>query len=332
VAIVAYNRREAIATTLTKTLRELDYPALEVIVVDNASTDGTADVVAESFGEVTLIRRTENIGAPAWNDAFAIARGDWVLITDDDCYLEGDALRRAVAAAEANRAQLVSFRVRSSFDREWYFTDSYETGVLAFWGCSALVSRPLLQELGGYDPNIFIWANEVELTMRLLDRGGRHLFLPDVVAVHMKPPVPERGPFNLRGFTLNYRHWTYTAGKLLQPLDAVRVFLRLLGSVAVHARLREPEARTTLPQLLPAFVAGLRARQPVRPAVSALYRDQFASYASTLETVRSPLERLRARGDARSVEADRTARWERVWTRRRRYYPRTAAVLEVPEG
>src|SRR5256885_3964020 len=60
------------------------------------------------FPQVRLITREDNIGAPAWNDGFAIARGDYVLILDDDCYLPPDGLRRAVAAAvehEADRSE-----------------------------------------------------------------------------------------------------------------------------------------------------------------------------------------------------------------------------------
>ena len=54
---------------------------------------------------------------------FAAGTGDWTLILDDDCHLEGDALARAVTAAEANRADLVSFRVRSGIERDYFFDD-----------------------------------------------------------------------------------------------------------------------------------------------------------------------------------------------------------------
>ena len=56
-------------------------------------------MVREEFPQVRLITRESNIGAPAWNDGFAIARGDHVLILDDDCYLPPDGLRQAFAAA-----------------------------------------------------------------------------------------------------------------------------------------------------------------------------------------------------------------------------------------
>src|SRR5205085_7733890 len=97
-------------------------------------------------------------------------------------------LERAIAAAREYDAGLVSFTIVSSYDESYTFNEEYRTGLLSYWGCAALVKRVALDALGGYDPHIFIWANELEFTMRLLDRGFVHLFLPDVVAVHMKEP------------------------------------------------------------------------------------------------------------------------------------------------
>src|SRR3954467_7669703 len=116
IAIVVYNRRDALREVLRRMLTESDYDPdrVDVVVVDNASADGSAAMVREEFPAVRVIERPENIGAPAWNDGFAVARGDYVLILDDDCYLPPDGLRRAVAAAEEHAADLVSFRVVST--------------------------------------------------------------------------------------------------------------------------------------------------------------------------------------------------------------------------
>src|SRR5262249_49428487 len=151
---------------------------LEVLVVDNASDDGTAGAVAEKFPLVRLVCNEHNFGAPGWNAGFALARGEYVLILDDDAYLRPGDLERVVRAAVAERAGLVSFSVVSSFDEEHPLNVDWRTGLLSYWGCAALLSRQALQAVGGYDPNIFIWANEVELTMRLLDHGFRHLHIP----------------------------------------------------------------------------------------------------------------------------------------------------------
>ena len=68
--------------------------------------------------------------------------------------------------------------MRSGIDRNYFFDQEYSTGLFSYWGCAALLSRRAVTRIGGYDPNIFIWGNELELTMRLLDDGLRHLGLP----------------------------------------------------------------------------------------------------------------------------------------------------------
>src|SRR3954467_9015134 len=92
IVFLAFNRRDALATSLDHVLHRLDYPAdrLEVIVVDNASADGTAEMLRAEHPEVQLIRQPANIGASAWNVGMTTARGRWRMILDDDCYISGD--------------------------------------------------------------------------------------------------------------------------------------------------------------------------------------------------------------------------------------------------
>jgi GT2 family glycosyltransferase len=323
VAVLAYNRRDEVRTTLRKVLDELDYPseALDVIVVDNASTDGTAEMLAEEFPAVQVIRMPDNVGASAWNRAFAVGRGTWFLVLDDDAHLEGDGLKRAVAAAEATDADLVSFRVRSGPRPDYLFNDEYVTGLLAFWGCAWLISRRAIDRLEGYDPYIFMWGNEAELTARLLDEGFRHLFLADVVAVHMKVPRWQAKTYERRGHELNFRHWAYMAGKLLRPLDAARVLGRLLLTVLLDAVALSPRSLRTVPIVLAGFRDGLRHRRPLRPAVSATYRDAFASFVNPLRWLRRPGERLRGGG------LDTAERQRRFYAARPDVYPDGTGVL-----
>ena len=194
VVLLAFNRREELRTTLAAT-RDLEYPParLETIVVDNASTDGTAAMVAEEFPCVSVVKRSTNVGIAGWNDGLERARGDFVLLLDDDCYLTGDSLRRAVAAAQTHAADLVSFRIRSALDHDHVFQREYEAGLLSFWGCAVLLSRRAAVALGGFDPEIFVWAHEPEFTIRLLDSGLRHLHAPEIDAYHQVAPLRPRG-------------------------------------------------------------------------------------------------------------------------------------------
>ena len=327
VVVLAFNRRDKLRESLAKMLAGLDYPAdrLDVIVVDNGSTDGSGDMVRAEFPDARVIRRDDNIGVSGWNDGFAAAEGEFVLALDDDAYLPGDGLRRAVMAAQGHEADLVSFSVRAEDDPSHRFNDDYNTGLLSFWGCAVLVRREALAALGGYDPAIFLWANELEFTVRFLDRGFRHLHLPEVEAVHMKYP-PHIDEWMAWGYRVNAHTWAYIAGKLLRPRDAVEAFIALLATTTRDTFRLHRGAVLALPHVLRGFTRGLRRRDPVTNAeVSRLYRQHMHSFASPWWFVRPPWQLLGARSDPRDLRAEYIAE-------RPRYYPSSEATLQVRNG
>ena len=110
IVFLVFNRRDELRECLRRMLSESDYPRelVDVIVVDNASTDGSAEMVRDEFPEVRLIVRDRNVGVSGFNDGLAAARGDWVLALDDDCYLPLDGLSRA-----ARKGTQTSCRSRS---------------------------------------------------------------------------------------------------------------------------------------------------------------------------------------------------------------------------
>ena len=340
IVFLVFNRREELGESLRRMLGDSDYPAdrVEVVVVDNASEDGSADMVAAEFPGVRLIRRTENCGVSGFNDGFDAATGEWVLALDDDCYLPPDGLRHAVAAAQEHEADLVSFGVTSS-EREGYrFDHAYRTGLLTFWGCAVLLRKDVLDRLGGYDPEIFVWANEVEFMVRFFDEGFRHLHLPEIVAVHMKKVgrnwVDAIGD---RAYLLNQRHFAYVAAKHLRARDAVGTLIALVASCARHAVLYNRAGARGIPQAVRGFGHGLRHRRPVRNrVVSRTYRRRFESFASPWWMSRPPRELLLAapgalvrRALGRPHEGRHPGRREEYYAASARYYPTAAASLRM---
>jgi GT2 family glycosyltransferase len=332
IVFVVYNRRDALRTSLRKMLLESDYEGeIDAIVVDNASSDGSAEMVRREFPQVELIVRGENIGAPAWNAGFAVARGDWVLISDDDCYLPPDGFSRAMAAAAEHQADLVSFRIVSAYEPQFAFSDDYRTGLFSFWGCSALFRREVIQELGGYDPEIFMWANELELTLRFFDRGYRHLHLPEVEAQHMKWPGGDGSHAREPTYRVNARHFAYIAAKLFTPRHALEALIALLSRVLREGVRADPVALKAVPDTLKGFAHGLRHRQPLRnPELSGFYRANFESFASSWWFARPPGELLRAypRELLGRQKRARSPRIDEYYERRARYYPDHAATLD----
>jgi len=233
---------------------------------------------------------------------------------------------RAVNAAEGERADLVSFSVVSSSDQAHRLNDDWQTGLLSYWGCAALVSARALRALGGYDPNIFIWANEVEFTMRLLDHGFCHLYLPDVYAIHMKERIVE---FDRRRYLVNARHHGYIAGKLMRRTDAAAIVWHVAQHALIDSLLHDRMAVAAVKEVLVGFRTGLRHRDPVRPVVSATYRRNFRPFAAPRQFMRSPLERVSPKRGAETADSQRAERYAEYFSERAGFYPPGQASLQL---
>ena len=334
IVFLVYDRRDELRTSLRKMLVESDYDPdkIDVIVVDNASTDGSGEMVEQEFPQARLIRRKTNCGVSGWNDGFAVAGGDYVLALDDDCYLPPDGLRRAIAAAREHDADLVSFKVISTADRKFVFSDEFRTGLFMFWGCAVLVRRQPLQELVGYDPEIFVWANELEFMIRFFDGGYRHLHLPNVVAEHMKEPWPTAGRWiDERSYRINARHFGYIAAKLFQRRDAAEALVALLARGIRDGLRTDRVALKAVPDTLKGFLDGLRHREPVRRAeLSRFYRQNFETFASPWWISRPAGQLLRElpRETVRRSRPMNVGRRDEYLAARSRYYPEGPATLQ----
>src|SRR5439155_6419028 len=178
-------------------------------------------------------------------------------------------------------------------------------------------------------------ANELDFTIRFYDRGYRHLYLPDVVAQHMKEPGPSEGALDVTVYRVNARHWAYVAGKLLRPRDAAGALSALLLRSVRHALRASPRALVGLPLTLLGFVHGLRLRRPVRnPELSRCYRRNFHTFVNPSRLARPASELIRAlpRETARRVlfrerPAKAPARLEQFFAERADVYPSEGALL-----
>ena len=102
IAILNYQRRDALRRAL-EAARDQRHAALEIIAVDNASTDGSAEMVRDEFPDVRLVPLPENIGAAGRNAGVAAAKGDIVFTLDNDVLLP-DARRRRPHARRSSSA------------------------------------------------------------------------------------------------------------------------------------------------------------------------------------------------------------------------------------
>jgi GT2 family glycosyltransferase len=334
IVFLVFNRREELRESLQRMLHDSDYPAdrLNVIVVDNASTDDSAAMVREEFPQVELIVRDVNVGVSGWNDGLAAARGDYVLALDDDCYLPPDGLRRSVAAAMEHDADLVSYKVISTVDPGRVFSEDYRTGLFMFWGCAVLMRRRVVEALGGYDPEIFVWANELEFMLRFFDHGFRHLHFPEVEAHHMKAVEDTGSWIEERSYRINAQHWGYIAAKRLRMRDAIEAFFALLFQAGRDGYRVNKVAYKGIPETIRGFARGLRHRDPIASAeVSHFFRRNFHSFAGPFVMSRPIRELIRdlPRELVRSSDTPRpTGRADEFWEEREKLYPQEPATLQ----
>jgi len=191
VNILSYNRMDELRFTLQKVF-EQDYKNIEVIVVDNASTDGSGDMVETEFPEVKLIRLNKNIGVAGWNRGFEVANGEYVLVLDDDSYPEIGSISAGVKIIENNElVAVVGFTIFNAHhnlieNKEEYVKSHgqiFETS--GFIGCGALIKRNVFLKLNGFDNSIFLYYNELEFAIRAKNAGYKILFLPNARVTHI---------------------------------------------------------------------------------------------------------------------------------------------------
>src|ERR671911_1603316 len=100
IVIASRDRRECLLASLPHHLALPERPA--VILVDDASSDGSADAVEAAFPQVKVIRRATSAGGAARNDGIAAARTPYVALADDDSWYAPGALTRAAALFDAD--------------------------------------------------------------------------------------------------------------------------------------------------------------------------------------------------------------------------------------
>jgi GT2 family glycosyltransferase len=238
--IVSWNRREQLLETLSLLPHATPLPerAWEIIVVDNASTDGSADAVADAFPRVRLVRRPTNEGVSARNHGFAIARGRYVIIIDDDSYPTGDAALRSIAYLDAHpEVGAVSGRIVLPSGRR-------EAAALptVMLGGATCLRMQTLREVGGFCVDFFRQAEEWDLSFRFWRAGWRVERFEDLVYRHEKVPTNRSSALRMK---MDMRNNLVLLHRFLEPRlrAAIEEDWRFrYGAMARHQGLEEAAA------------------------------------------------------------------------------------------
>lgn len=212
IVIVAYNRKDALLRTLAHLRDHEPAASAEVVVVDNASSDGTAKEVRRRFPGVRLIELNENTGVAAFNRGVEAAPGETVLILDDDSWPDPTALALALELlAERPDVAGVALHPRhpDGGRSEWPFARRVHEACDAWpvMGCGNLVRKDAWQRAGGYCEGYFLYRNDTDLALSLA-AIGRVWFDPCWVVWHDSPAATRK---SVRWCHLATRNWLWMA-------------------------------------------------------------------------------------------------------------------------
>lgn len=252
VAICTYNRAERLAETLEHMLRLEVPPSLdwELLAVDNASTDGTREVVdafaARTDGRVRYLHEPRQGLSRARNAAIHAARGEIVAFTDDDVIPEREWLAKLAETFRDHECAGVGGRVVERWEFEppdWWTetTDELAAAIVGFdpgggpreldvppFGANMAFRRKVFERHGGFRTDLgrkgdeLISGEDTEFGRRLLRAGEVLHYAPDAVVHH---PVARE-----RATKAYFRRWYYQYGRTVARRDGVpREVPRILG-------------------------------------------------------------------------------------------------------
>jgi GT2 family glycosyltransferase len=246
VVIVSWNARDHLRECLSSVRKTADATVKEIIVIDNASSDGSSEMVAAEFRDVTLIRATENLGfARANNVALERATGTWLALINSDVVVHPNCFQQLVNYLESHdetglvgpklygvdgEIQRSCRRLPTIWNticrvfgldnvlsrwplfsgremRHWNHDEQAEVEVIS--GCFWLARRDAIQEVGTLDERFFFYSEDVDWCRRFRDAGWKMVFVPNATAMHFGGGSSANAPFrySVEMLRANLAYW-----------------------------------------------------------------------------------------------------------------------------
>jgi GT2 family glycosyltransferase len=289
VVVVSWNRKSDVAHTLNE-YRKQTYENFEIIVVDNNSADGTQELVKTEYPEVRLFALSENTGYHAFNIGMKNAKGEIIVISDDDCHLEHDGIKKYVDKFKSNNNLCIAacrmIYYPLGIEYNWYpkkikdITKSYDSHY--FYNAGAGLRKSLLETIGYFDEDFFISMSEVDLSTRAIGAGYDVKYFPDITVYHKHYDKNKRNKDKVNKFlyyssiNIIFYYWKYFPFHVAFGRSIVRIpfdfFWTLLKSKSI-----------ILPfKILKGIITGFNGNLKKRKAIQKQYVKKALGYQSEI--------------------------------------------------
>lgn len=251
--IVSWNAKELLRECLESLKVATGGLDVEVIIVDNASTDGSVEMVREEFKEALLLQNDYNAGfAEANNQGIGIARGDFLCLVNSDVHVFPDSIKNILEYLKLNPgvgmlgpkalnrdgSRQTTCRtvptLRSSFFRalaldttfpnsslfgshfmtNWNYDETREVDILG--GCFWMIRRPAIEQVGLLDTRFFMYGEDMDFCRRFHSAGWKVIFYPGAQITHYGGGSSSNAParFWVEMQRANLQYWIKHRGRL----------------------------------------------------------------------------------------------------------------------
>ncbi len=193
--IVNYNGAAFIETCIDSVLKSRFDGILDIIVVDNASTDDSLSVLRQYEGQIRVIASPDNLGFSRGNNlASTVARGDTYFLLNNDTILPEDTIQTLydflleTPDAGAITPKLLnddgSLQIPGSIFNYFHFRSEVPVRVSFIAGTAVMLPQHAWQTIGGLDPNLFFYNEDIDMCKMLLKNGFSLYYVPTAELTH----------------------------------------------------------------------------------------------------------------------------------------------------
>ena len=254
IIIVNYNTKELLKNCIKSIQEKTCDVEYEIIVADNASIDDSCEMLEQEFPEVKLIKLPTNLGfGKANNEGLKIAQGKYIFFLNSDCVLYNNAIKilsdfmennpdcgacggdlldehlnRNAAIGMQSRFQdwiithsILKFLFPSKYKEIKYYQKNFnrdksaEVGYIT--GADLMIRKDVIDKVGAFSPEFFLYFEETELQFRILEAGYKIFYVADSKIIHLegKSITPNKKLIMLESEFIYFR---LTQGKLIEML------------------------------------------------------------------------------------------------------------------